>query len=88
MPEYLYRCGKCKEERDRRERMFYGTAILCGCGTEMHRVPQTFRVNWGGTWSCETHPNMNFVIDGAEQRREETIPHVASPILLPDGTEL
>ena len=88
MPEYLYRCKNCRAERDRVERMLWGTAIVCECGTVMHRVPQPLGVNWGGKWTCEMHPNSNFVIDGAEQRREEMTPNVASPILLPDGTEL
>ena len=87
MPEYLYRCAN-GHEQDRRERMLYGTAVLCECGATMWRVPQVQRVNWGGHWACERHPNANAVIGGAEQRREEMIPNVASPILLPDGTEL
>jgi len=88
VPDYLYRCGECQNERDRRERMLYGTAVLCECGAPMHRVPHVLGVNWGGHWACDRHPNSNAVIDGAEQRRDEEVPNVASPILLPDGTEL
>ena len=88
MPEYLYRCGECKEEQDRRERMFYGTAVLCECGALMHRVPQPIGVNWGGHWACEMHPRANEAFNGAEQRREEMIPNVASQVVLSDGYEL
>lgn len=48
MPEYLYRCDQ-GHEQERRERMFYGTAVMCpDCEQVMHRVPQRVAVTWGG----------------------------------------
>ncbi len=76
MPDYVYRCT-CGKTTERRERMLYGTAVICDCGCHMWRVPQAQRVNWGGAWPSEMHPNMREVVEGAEQRREETVPHVA-----------
>ena len=44
---YLYRCPD-GHERNRRHPIDWPHATTCLCGKAMHRVPQSFRVNWGG----------------------------------------
>lgn len=72
MPSYVYTCEQ-GHRIERRERMFYSTAVVCDCGGEMHRVPQPFTVNWNGLAPSqgELHPNIRQHIENAPERREQ-----------------
>lgn len=48
MPYYVYKCPE-GHERTVLHKMSYEGDIGCNlCARKMHRVPQPFRVNWGG----------------------------------------
>jgi len=73
MPEYVYR-DAAGHEVTYTQRMGYTTAVICGCGLEMHRKPQTFLVNWGGLKPSqgELSKPIKELIETAPARRDAT----------------
>ena len=49
MPEYRYRCSRCKHEEYHSRGMLDDAIIKCSeCGAAMYRRPQLPMVNWNG----------------------------------------
>jgi putative FmdB family regulatory protein len=78
MPTYVYRCPDCEEEVEVVHGMHDDVEICCPeCDSQMKRRPQRARVNWNGRKpsSGDWTPAQREIIQGAPQRRAETIPH-------------
>lgn len=67
---YLYRCPD-GHERQRRHPHDWPHTTTCLCGQPMHRVPQPFRVNWGGLAPSQggLGPAAKALLDPREQDR-------------------
>lgn len=67
---YLYRCPD-GHERQRRHPHTWESETMCMCGKPMHRVPQVFRVNWGGLAPSQggLGPAAKALLDPNEQAR-------------------
>ena len=74
MPSYIYGCEE-KHTQEETHSMGDEPVILCNvCKKKMHRVPQTFGVNWNGLpphLEHLRHPNIQNFIDTADSRRDK-----------------
>lgn len=74
MPNYIYGCAD-KHEQEEWHGMSEEPVIVCKvCKKKMHRIPQTFGVNWGGLpphLEHLRHPNIQNFVDTADARRDK-----------------
>lgn len=77
MPEYVYLCPQCDNERVVIHHMRENPDVYCTCGHRMHRRPLRLAVNWNGLPPSrgELHPNLRRLIDDAPRRRDEEVIH-------------
>jgi putative FmdB family regulatory protein len=73
MPDYVYRCHVCREQREVTHSMFSGIPVVCECGNRMHKVPQVAAVNWNGPTPSAggLHPLVRELNNTESQRRDE-----------------
>ena len=74
MTTYIYKCPVCETTTEIRHRMTDESTRTCAvCGSVMHRVPQTFRVNWNGRPPSEGELSgeVRYLLDTKEKRRDE-----------------
>ena len=74
MPTYLYKCKECQTMLELTTLTYVpGERVCKGCGANMHRVPQTFNVNWNGNKPSDggVTPYVQQMIADAPRQRDE-----------------